>query len=775
MRTFEDIAALLRGRAEELCQALLPGGHKANGEWIAGDLGGGRGRSLSVNLREGVWKDFSSGEGGADLINLIAAVQGVSNGEAKRWAEEAFLGLTPLATGARAARGTHRGQTVQVDAQAGFEPDREDAGGEDDPLWYRRPWAILTHRWFYVNGDGEVVGEVWRFKHPVTGEKAVRPWSPSAQRWEAPRLENGEKRPLLYLPEILAAKVSMPIVVTEGEKAADAVREAGYLATTCMGGAQAVGMTDWSPLAGRPVILWRDKDKGGRQHREKVLDLLREAQVASCREVPIQADKPPKWDAADAGIAERCALLDEALRARPVITGKPRLVLSDWTLDRYDGEPPPVEQLVEGVLPLGSLCLLAGMGDIGKGLLGLSLSLKVAGPPSVMGVHAFGGAVKTFGRVVVIAGEDDARALHQRLHRLSDEGDRPWLRDRVMLVPLPNAGGNYPLIRSSGRGLEITDQAERLRDELAAIEDLRLVIFDPMSRFAAANLEREMDAGQMLFGWLGSIAAEMNATVLLTHHMAKSKGKETRITDPAMAREMIRGVSGLVDGVRAAYALWPEYEASHARTLLGELGRRADGDEWRGQVVYGAVVKANGPHDRTIRTFVRDDTGLLQDHTTALEGVKRVEKEAIRKIQQKMGVEPEAVPERGKSLADILVDHCALAARAGVPFAYSGSHGLWENSEVLPDPLRRLTKKALQDLAKDILKAGVLTRTRGGGKSDLFLDIPSGPFAKDALHKPAQENRKAALAAQAKVEAALPPEEPPQPKRKPFIQGIDDD
>ena len=44
----------------------------------------------------------------------------------------------------------------------------------------------------------------------------------------------------------------------------------------------------------------------------------------------------------------------------------------------------------------------------------------------------------------------------------------------------------------------------------------------------------------------------------------------------------------------------------------------------RNDVFQGAVVKSNGPADRTIRTFVRNDTGLLIDMTARLSAMKPV-------------------------------------------------------------------------------------------------------------------------------------------------------
>lgn len=58
-------------RSLEVCEALLPNGKRRFGEYIAGDISGSSGKSLSVNLRTGVWMDFATGEKGSNLLELI--------------------------------------------------------------------------------------------------------------------------------------------------------------------------------------------------------------------------------------------------------------------------------------------------------------------------------------------------------------------------------------------------------------------------------------------------------------------------------------------------------------------------------------------------------------------------------------------------------------------------------------------------------------------------------------------------------------------------------
>jgi hypothetical protein len=107
-------------------------------------------------------------------------------------------------------------------------------------------------------------------------------------------------RPLYRLSELLANPTA-PVIVCEGEKKADAVPRLfpGYIGTISMGGANAAGKSDWSPLTGRHVIIWPDNDEPGRRYAEDVAGLATAAGAASVAIVGVPADWPEGWDLAD--------------------------------------------------------------------------------------------------------------------------------------------------------------------------------------------------------------------------------------------------------------------------------------------------------------------------------------------------------------------------------------------------------------------------------------------------------------------------------------------
>ena len=120
-------------------------------------------------------------------------------------------------------------------------------------------------RWTYRNLMGEVLGYISRFDRP-DGGKVFLPLSlrrtVRGLRWFWKALP--EPRPLYGLDK-LAARSEAPVLICEGEKAADAAQQIfpGYVAVTSPGGAAAASTADWESLRGRETVIWPDNDQSG--------------------------------------------------------------------------------------------------------------------------------------------------------------------------------------------------------------------------------------------------------------------------------------------------------------------------------------------------------------------------------------------------------------------------------------------------------------------------------------------------------------------------------
>lgn len=120
----------------------------------------------------------------------------------------------------------------------------------------------------YFDAQGRVIGYACRFNFE-DGRKDVLPytWARStATQKEGWRWIGFIKPRPLYGLDLLAARPDAPVLVVEGEKAADAARDLAPWAVVVSwpGGGGGIGLVDWAPLKGRRVLLWPDADEPGR-------------------------------------------------------------------------------------------------------------------------------------------------------------------------------------------------------------------------------------------------------------------------------------------------------------------------------------------------------------------------------------------------------------------------------------------------------------------------------------------------------------------------------
>lgn len=269
----EALRAALLANLEPVLFALFPAGRVRSGKFHIGDVLGSPGRSLEVVLdgdKAGLWTDRESGHGG-DIFDLIAAHHGIDGRSAFPKVIEAALALLG------------RAPTVPRRRLAAKQAPRDELGP-------------ATAKWDYLAKDGSLIACVYRYD-PPGGKKEFRPWDARRRRMAPP-----EPRPLYNQPGIARATT---VVLVEGEKCAQALIDTGICATTAMHGANApVEKTDWSPLAGKRVLVWPDRDKPGWDYAMRAGEAALAAGAASCAVLLPPEDRPEGWDAADA-IAER--------------------------------------------------------------------------------------------------------------------------------------------------------------------------------------------------------------------------------------------------------------------------------------------------------------------------------------------------------------------------------------------------------------------------------------------------------------------------------------
>ncbi len=379
----------------------------------------------------------------------------------------------------------------------------------------------------------------------------------------------------------------------------------------------------------------------------------------------------------------------------------PNLNIFSWSIDRYKGKAKEQRFLVEGIFPMECVSIFAAMGDTGKGMLLLDLALKAASKGNQE--STLGPRVTEYGTVVIFSAEDDFNELHRRIERLDPQGLRHNYPDRLFIVPLPNAAGPFPIVKNIyGKGPEVSPEFEKLRVQLRDMKDIKLIVFDPLASFIQADINADPAMGAFVTGILASLATETGAAVIVTHHMRKPAGGKP-ISTAEQARDAIRGTSALVDGVRCAYALWLAPE-EHQEFVFNSLKT----SKIRNVVYQGAVVKANGPADKEIRTYFRSEIGLLEDISLRLKLSGFSDHE----------------------FADLLTESIARAAQEGHPFTHTGGPGVYKQRHRLASAFHDISRHRIEHIVQNLLNKGLVVKgMAAGSKEDKWLDVPGGPFA----------------------------------------------
>ncbi len=331
------------------------------GSYRADCLGGGKGRSLKIEIgdgKAGVGFDHATGEVVGGPIDIFAAVHGYEcRGESFRRLVERMAS--------------------EMGISAPLKPNGH---------------ATVYH---YQTKNGAPWCEV----HRAAG-KVIRPFDPATGQYGKPAFPI--KAPLYRLDEVMG---SSAVLVVEGEKCVEAARGAGLVATTSIGGTNAYARTDWSSLAGKTVTIWPDNDDPGKKYADAVARLAADAGAESVCLVSLPKDAPLKWDIADAvdqGLDIEALLKnveayqegwDDPWKDRDLgvscladLEHKPQRA-RDWVIDQW--------------LPRGQLCSIYGPAGHGKSLIAHQLAMHVAS-----GTDFFDMPVNS-GNVLCIFGEND--------------------------------------------------------------------------------------------------------------------------------------------------------------------------------------------------------------------------------------------------------------------------------------------------------------------------------------------------------------------------------
>lgn len=513
----DEVLHRILGQLEGVLGYLYPQGHAdpKGHSFFIGDTSGSAGESLNVVLkgeRAGLWHDFATGEGG-DIFDLWRAARGMGSfGDVLR----------------------DMGDFAGASANTPRRPPKRKAskGGE--------AWGVPTATYNYLDPNGSIIAQVDRFDWVEEGRKrkTFRPWDVATHKYQAPAI-----RPLYNLHEIAR---SPEIILCEGEKCADALMGQNIPATTAMGGSNApIEATDWTPLAGRKVLIWPDNDQTGLDYAERAKGAILAAGALSCAILRIPTGKPPKWDAADA--AEAGESLSDVLRAMrgPTAeadrTGAPASApFVSWAITDPNSIPP--RRFLYGSHYIRKFAsVTVAPGGIGKSLLVLCECIAMATGRPLLGVRP-----SAMCKVVYFNAEDPLDEIQRRVLAICQHHG---IAQQELVGQLFIASGrDQELILSRGDQGDILEPVFALMERFSEAESIDIFAFDPLANMTESP--ETNDVFRRLGKRLSLMADRLNASVELVHHTRKLNGAEASVEDS-------RGGSALIGAVRSGRALNP--------------------------------------------------------------------------------------------------------------------------------------------------------------------------------------------------------------------------
>jgi archaellum biogenesis ATPase FlaH len=365
---------------------------------------------------------------------------------------------------------------------------------------------------------------VYEFRDPATGE--VRYRKERIDRADGsktfvikPKGRGGP--PLIYGAERLAdLGADQPVIVVEGERKVDRLRELGAIAVSADAGAS----SRWRPehaklLRGLRIVMWPDSDSPGEAYIANAAAALRaEDPDADIRIV--RPFGPPNggkgrdvcdWEG-DANALARLADSAETYEfpqpsAHEAAPSFRRIINpADW-----EGVPVPERKwIVPDYIPHAAVTMLSGDGGIGKSILALQLAAARALGRDWIGL------LPEPGRTLVLSTEDDSNELHRRMDNVRRlYGTR--FEDLAAHVRLVDLVGEDSILALFAKGRIAPTPMYHTLDAYMALWQPSLVVLDVLAELFAGDESARPQTRQFV-NLLKQLARKHDCAVLLIAH-----------------------------------------------------------------------------------------------------------------------------------------------------------------------------------------------------------------------------------------------------------------
>ena len=399
---------------------------------------------------------------------------------------------------------------------------------------------VLEQEWHYTDEDGVVQHIKQRYKTFDSKGKTYKQYRVD---------ENGRRHASMTganivpynLPEVdFARKTGRTVFLCEGEKAADALKSLGVVATCTHNGASNFPEDVVKHLVGLTIAIVPDNDTVGWEYARKAVAALKSV-TKSIRVVDLHLDeiKEDAYEFVHKYGGDKDKLVDLTKATQAVIseldvTTPARLNNSSETpvieelelpqaplqregfkLEAWDSiEDEPVEWLINGVIPQKSFVALYAPPASFKSFIALDIAECIA-----TGRAFLGNQITRQGAVLYIAGEGHG-GIGSRIKALKTHHSTP-------------VGAPVYFLR---RQVNLRSSKTDLQDLVAAIDDLKaineinfeLIIIDTLARaFGGGNENASEDMGAFITA-AGAIQGRYECGLLVVHHAGKDATKGLR-------------------------------------------------------------------------------------------------------------------------------------------------------------------------------------------------------------------------------------------------------
>ncbi len=312
---FNEVNARLSSRMPELVQHVFKGQHL---QIRTNTIRVGKKGSIVINVageKQGQWYNFEEGVGGNALIFLTHHLN-MTPKDAALYASS-FIGDlpertldTPTLKPQEFSKDTSETPTWTPVFPVPASKANPDLESNSHLNYVFKNDAVETMRFAYLDENKNLLGYVVRIED-LEGNKQTLPLTYCQNekghtfwKWHG----FGEDRPLYGLDK-LADHPDKPVLIVEGEKAADAAQKlfSEHVVVTWLGGTGGVRKANFEPLAGKDVTIWPDNDEAGLKAAAEIKNILghlnERATITpsvSAEIIDIPRDRlPQKWDLAD--------------------------------------------------------------------------------------------------------------------------------------------------------------------------------------------------------------------------------------------------------------------------------------------------------------------------------------------------------------------------------------------------------------------------------------------------------------------------------------------